>query len=54
MDVTLASEDAKSKLVEVVTLADVGAEDSVGNILSQIIVKIANASSYCFIGVIVF
>ena len=54
MDVTLASEDAKSKLVEVVTLADVGAEDNVGNILSQIIAKIANASIYCFIGVIVF
>ena len=32
----LACEDAKSKLVEVVTLPDVGAEDNVGNSLSQI------------------
>ena len=32
----LACEDAKSKLVEVVTLPDVGAEDNVGNSLSHI------------------
>jgi len=31
IDVTLACEDAHSKLVEVVTLADVDAEDHVGN-----------------------
>ena len=30
---TLASEDANSKLVEVVTVADVDAEDHVGNSL---------------------
>ena len=33
---TLACEDANSKLVEVVTLADVDAEDHVGNSLLQI------------------
>ena len=33
---TLACEDANSKLVEVVTVADVDAEDHVGNSLSQI------------------
>ena len=33
---TLACEDANSKLVDVVTLADVDAEDHVGNILLQI------------------
>ena len=33
---TLACEDANSKLVEVVTVADVDAEDRVGNSLSQI------------------
>ena len=33
---TLACEDANSKLVEVVTIADVDAEDHVGNILLQI------------------
>ena len=31
IDVTLACEDASSKLVEVVTVADVDAEDNVGN-----------------------
>ena len=31
IDVTLACEDAYSKLVEVVTVADVGDEDRVGN-----------------------
>ena len=31
IDVTLACEDANSKLVEVVTVADVDAEDHVGN-----------------------
>ena len=35
-DVTLACEDAYSKLVEVVTLADVSDEDRVGNSLLQI------------------
>ena len=33
---TLAYEDANSKLVEVVTVADVGDEDRVGNSLLQI------------------
>ena len=33
---TLAFEDATSKFVEVVTVADVDAEDRVGNSLSQI------------------
>ena len=33
IDVTLAREDANSKLVEVVTVADVNAEDHVGNSL---------------------
>ena len=33
---TLACEDADSKLVEVVTVADVDAEDNVGNSLLQI------------------
>ena len=36
IDVTLASEDANSKLVEVVTVADVVSEDHVGNSLLQI------------------
>ena len=36
MNVTLACEDANSKLVEVVTVADVDDEDSVGNSLLQI------------------
>ena len=36
IDVTLACEDAYSKLVEVVTLADVSDEDRVGNSLLQI------------------
>ena len=36
IDVTLASEDANSKLVEVVTVADVDSEDYVGNSLLQI------------------
>ena len=36
IDVTLACEDANSKLVEVVTIADVDAEDHVGNSLLQI------------------
>ena len=36
IDVTLACEDAYSKLVEVVTVADVCDEDRVGNILLQI------------------
>ena len=36
IDVTLPCEDAYSKLVEVVTVADVGDEDRVGNILLQI------------------
>ena len=35
-DVTLACEDANSKLVEVVTVADVDDEDRVGNSLLQI------------------
>ena len=35
IDVTLACEDADSKLVEVVTLADVGDDDCVGNSLLQ-------------------
>ena len=36
IDVTLACEDANSKLVEVITVADVDAEDHVGNSLLQI------------------
>ena len=36
MDVTLAYEDANSKLVEAVTVADVDSEDHVGNSLLQI------------------
>ena len=36
MDVTLACEDANSKLVEAVTVADVDAEKCVGNSLVQI------------------
>ena len=36
IDVTLACEDANSKLVDVVTIADVDAEDNVGNSLLQI------------------
>ena len=36
IDVILACEDANSKLVEVVTVADVDSEDHVGNSLSQI------------------
>ena len=36
IDVTLACEDANSKLVEVVTVADVDAEDHVGNNMLQI------------------
>ena len=36
IDVTLACEDANSKLVDVVTFADVDAEDNVGNSLLQI------------------
>ena len=35
-DVTLRCEDANSKLVEVVTVADVSGEDRVGNSLLQI------------------
>ena len=37
IDVTLACEDANSKLVEVVTGADVESEDHVGNSLLQIL-----------------
>ena len=36
IDVTLACEDVYSKLVEVVTVADVSDEDRVGNSLLQI------------------
>ena len=36
IDVTLACEDAYSKLVEVVTVADVSVDDHVGNSLLQI------------------
>ena len=36
IDVTLACEDANSKLVEVVTIANVDSEDHVGNSLLQI------------------
>ena len=36
IDVTLACEDAYSKLVEAVTVADVSDEDCVGNSLLQI------------------
>ena len=36
VDVTLACEDADSKLVDVVTVADVDDEDHVGNSLLQI------------------
>ena len=36
IDVTLACEDGNSKLIEVVTVADVDDEDSVGNSLLQI------------------
>ena len=37
IDVTLACEDANSKLVEVVTVGDDHAEDNVGNSLLQIL-----------------
>ena len=37
IDVTLACEDGNSKLVEVVTVVDVDAEDNVGNSLLQIL-----------------
>jgi len=37
IDVTLACEDANSKLVEVVTVADVEDEDHIGNSLLQIL-----------------
>ena len=36
IDVTMACEDANSKLVEIVTFADVDDEDRVGNSLLQI------------------
>ena len=36
IDVTLACEDAKSKLIEVVTVANFDDEDRVGNTLLQI------------------
>ena len=36
IDVTLACEDADSKLVEIVTVGDVDEEDRVGNSLLQI------------------
>ena len=36
IDVTLACEDANSKIVEAVSVADVDAEDNVGNSLLQI------------------
>ena len=36
IDLTMACEDADSKLVEVVTVADVGDEDRAGNSLLQI------------------
>ena len=36
IDVTLVCEDAKSKLVEVVTVADISDEDRAGNSLLQI------------------
>ena len=36
IDVTLACEDANSKLVDVVSVADVDSEDHVGNSLLQI------------------
>ena len=36
IDVTLACEDANSKLVEVITVADVSDENRVGNSLLQI------------------
>ena len=36
IDLTLAFEDANSKLIEVVTVADVDAEDCIGNSLLQI------------------
>ena len=36
IDVTLACEDANSKLIEVVSVADVDDEDRVGNSLLQI------------------
>ena len=36
IDVTLACEDANSRLVEVVTVADVSDQDRVGNSLLQI------------------
>ena len=37
IDVTMAVEDVDSKLVDVVTVADVDAEDHVGNSLLQIL-----------------
>ena len=36
IDVTLACKDAQSKLVEIITVADVSDEDRVGNSLLQI------------------
>ena len=37
IDVTLACEDANSKLAEVVAVADVGVEDHVGNSLLRLV-----------------
>ena len=43
LDVTLACEDANSKLVDVVTVADVDGEERVGNSLVEILtLKIAD------------
>ena len=48
IDVTLACEDANSKLVEVVTVADVDSEDHVGNSLLQIL-KLRFGQSLTFV-----
>ena len=48
IDVTLACEDAYSKLVEVVTVADVSDEDRVGNSLLQIWkLRFGNKANFC-------
>ena len=48
LDVTLACKDAISKVVEVVTVADVDDEDRVGNSLLQIWkLRFGNKANFC-------
>ena len=48
IDVTLACEDTNSKLVEVLTVAHVDAEDHVGNSLLQILkVRFGHEVKFC-------